>query len=85
MCVCVCVCVCVCITCAGFVKLIYIFPVPASLTSFQIVETIPHGKMLVLDHHTQSASSDEANYHESLVHPALLSHPCPRSVFIGML
>ena len=39
--------------------------------------------MLVLDHHTQSAALDEANYHESLVHPAMMSHPCPRTVFIG--
>ena len=31
----------------------------------------------------QSCQIDEHVYHESLVHPALLSHPCPKSVYIG--
>jgi spermidine synthase len=49
----------------------------------QIVETTPFGKTLVLDGKTQSALADEYVYHESLVHPALLTHPNPRSVYIG--
>lgn len=37
----------------------------------------------MLDHKTQSAARDEHIYHESLVHPALLMHPNPKTVYIG--
>jgi spermidine synthase len=33
----------------------------------QIIESVPFGKTLVLDHHTQSTQFDEFIYHESLV------------------
>lgn len=49
----------------------------------QIIETADFGKTLVLDSKTQSAAFDEAIYHESLVHPAMLLHENPKSVFIG--
>ncbi|GMH42903.1 hypothetical protein BSKO_10825 [Bryopsis sp. KO-2023] len=47
-----------------------------------MIKTGPFGKVLVLDGKLQSAEADEFVYHELLVHPALLSHPNPRSVFI---
>ena len=31
----------------------------------------------------QSCQSDEFVYHESLVHPAMLMHPNPKTVYIG--
>ena len=37
----------------------------------------------MLDGKTQSTTFDEHIYHEALVHPAMLMHPNPRSVFIG--
>lgn len=40
------------------------------------------GKVLFLDKKIQSAQFDEYIYHESLVHPALISHPSPRRVLI---
>ena len=49
----------------------------------QIVTTAEFGRTLVLDHKTQSAARDEHIYHESLVHPAMLMHPNPKSVYIG--
>jgi spermidine synthase len=49
----------------------------------QVVKTVPFGKTLVLDGKTQSAQFDEAIYHESLVHPAMLLHENPKSVYIG--
>ncbi|KAJ1476428.1 S-adenosyl-L-methionine-dependent methyltransferase, partial [Baffinella frigidus] len=49
----------------------------------QVVETVPFGKTLVLDDHTQSAALDERSYHEALVHPAMLAHGSPKRVFIG--
>lgn len=55
----------------------------SSFQRVQIIETAPFGKTLVLDGKTQSTLLDEAIYHESLVHPALLQHPCPKRVYIG--
>lgn len=47
-----------------------------------IVDTAMHGRMLFLDGVAQSAEHDEFIYHEMLVHPALCSHPGPRSVLV---
>lgn len=55
-------------------------------TAFQqlaIHDTETFGRALFLDRKIQSAESDEHIYHESLVQPALLAHPNPRSVFIA--
>ena len=55
-------------------------------TAFQavdIMDTDTFGRCLVLDGKTQSTEVDEHIYHDSLVHPAMLHHPSPRSVFIG--
>ena len=51
--------------------------------SVEILETESLGHSLVLDGKTQSTTFDEHIYHEALVHPAMLAHPNPRSVFIG--
>ena len=48
-----------------------------------ILDTDTFGRCLVLDGKTQSTEVDEYIYHEPLVHPALLFHPGPKSVFIG--
>ena len=40
------------------------------------------GKVLFLDQKIQSAQADEYIYHESLVHPALFTHPSPRRTLI---
>ena len=47
------------------------------------MESEVFGRSLVLDGKTQSTEKDEHIYHESLVHPAMLMHPNPRTVFIG--
>jgi spermidine synthase len=55
-------------------------------TAFQsvdIVETDMFGLCLVLDGKIQSSARDEFIYHEALVHPAMLAHPDPKSVFIA--
>ena len=41
------------------------------------------GLSLVLDGKTQSTEVDEFAYHEGLVHPAMIAHPGPRSVFVA--
>ena len=49
----------------------------------QIAETKTFGICLVLDGKIQSGEKDEFIYHESLVHPAMITHPNPKSVFIA--
>lgn len=51
--------------------------------SIKIVDTLPFGRTLVLDGKTQSSETDEFIYHEILVHPAMITHPKPQSVFIA--
>ncbi|CAH0474917.1 unnamed protein product [Peronospora belbahrii] len=59
------------------------FEAKSKFQTMQIIETHSFGKTLVLDGMTQSAKNDEAIYHETLVHPALLAHPNPKTVYIG--
>lgn len=47
-----------------------------------LVNTGPFGKALLLDGKVQSTEADEHVYHELLVHPAMLHHKNPRTVFI---
>lgn len=47
-----------------------------------IAETYSFGRCLILDGEMQSAEFDEFIYHEALVHPALILHPCPKRVLI---
>jgi spermidine synthase len=57
-----------------------------SQTQYQRLEILRlgrYGKALVLDGKMQSAQSDEFIYHESLVHPALITHGEPRRVLIA--
>lgn len=54
-------------------------------TKFQeylFFESEMHGTCVVLDGDIQSCASDEAIYHEALVHPAMLAHPNPKTVLI---
>ncbi len=54
-------------------------------TKFQSAEIIrsgSFGKCLVLDGKIQSSEVDEFIYHEALVQPAMITHPCPERVFI---
>ena len=58
----------------------------AGKTKYQQVEVLDsevYGRSLVLDGKTQSTELDEHIYHEALVHPAMISHPDPKTVFIG--
>lgn len=54
-------------------------------TKFQLVQIFKNevlGKVLFLDKKIQSAQIDECVYHESLVHPVLLTHPNPERVLV---
>ncbi len=55
-------------------------------TNFQSVEVIrcgSFGRCLVLDGKIQSSEADEFIYHEALVQPAMITHPCPEAVFVA--
>ncbi|HEY41819.1 MAG TPA: polyamine aminopropyltransferase [Dehalococcoidia bacterium] len=55
-------------------------------TKFQTIEIIRsgnYGRFLVLDSKIQSSDADEFIYHEALVQPPMLTHPCPETVFIA--
>ena len=41
------------------------------------------GRSLVLDGKTQSTEIDEFVYHEGLVHPSMIAHAAPRTVFVA--
>ncbi|MFH1087233.1 MAG: spermidine synthase [Chloroflexota bacterium] len=51
--------------------------------SIDIIETDQFGLCLVIDGKIQSGEKDEFIYHESLVHPVMLTHPEPKRVFIA--
>ncbi len=54
-------------------------------TKYQFIQIFRNpilGKILFLDKKIQSAQIDEYIYHESLVHPALFTHPSPQEVLI---
>jgi len=51
--------------------------------SIEIIRTGSFGIALVLDGKIQSSEFDEFIYHEALVQPAMLTHPCPETVFIA--
>lgn len=48
----------------------------------EIADTVSYGRALFLDDKIQSSALDEFIYHESLVHPALVLNPEPRSVLV---
>ncbi|KAL1515810.1 hypothetical protein AB1Y20_002426 [Prymnesium parvum] len=51
--------------------------------SVDVVDLECFGRTLMIDGLIQSCQIDEHVYHESLVHPAMLTHACPKSVYIG--
>lgn len=51
--------------------------------SMQIIDSCDFGRCLVLDGKLQSSQRDEFIYHEALVHPALITHSQPSTVFIA--
>ena len=48
----------------------------------QVLDTLPFGRMLVLDDATQTSVVDEYIYHEMLVHVPMMTHPQPRRVLV---
>jgi len=55
----------------------------SSYQEILIAETEDFGRALFLDGIPQSSALDEHIYHEALVHPALIAHNAPQSVFVA--
>jgi len=60
-----------------------VYSAETGFQSAQVVDTNAFGRCLVLDGKFQSAEMDEFIYHEALVHPAMIVHPDPRTVFVA--
>ena len=60
-----------------------VFSTKTAFQEVEVVDSLQHGRCLLLDGKTQSAEADEFMYHEGLVHPAMVTHPNPVSVFIA--
>ena len=56
--------------------------VQSKIQKIIIVDTYSYGKCLILDNEFQSAEADEFIYHEALVHPSLILHPCAEHVLV---
>ena len=59
--------------------------IEALQTPFQLIEvfdTAALGKLMRIDGVNMTSERDEFFYHESLVHPALITHAAPRSVLV---
>ncbi|HEV8674882.1 MAG TPA: polyamine aminopropyltransferase [Methylomirabilota bacterium] len=59
-----------------------LFSLQTRFQQMEILETAHYGKALVLDGRLQSTVADDFIYHESLVHPALILHPGPRTALV---
>ena len=49
----------------------------------QVIDTPGFGRCLILDGKIQCSELDEFIYHEALVHPVMITHPQPETVFIA--
>ena len=47
-----------------------------------VLDTKKFGRILILDNVIQFSEVYEHIYHESIVHPALLMHPCPKKILV---
>ncbi len=60
----------------------YVFSGKTPFQTVEIIDTDFFGRCLVLDGKIQSTEFDEYIYHETLIHPAMITHPHPESVLV---
>lgn len=61
----------------------YLYAGRSAYQGIEVIRTRSFGASLVLDGKIQSSEADEFIYHEALVHPAMITHPEPRTVLIA--
>lgn len=54
----------------------------SAFQTFAIADTVPFGRILILDGQLQSAEYDEWIYHEAFVLPPMCAHPAPKRVAV---
>lgn len=59
-----------------------LFDCQSEFQHLQVLDTVPFGRMLVLDDACQTSEADEYIYHEMLVHVPMMAHPDPRRVLV---
>jgi len=59
-----------------------VFSKKTAYQELEILDTQSYGRSLILDGKMQSSQIDEFIYHEALVHPAMITHPCPKKVVV---
>lgn len=60
-----------------------VFSAETKYQRVEIIDAFGFGRCLILDGKIQSSEIDEFIYHEALVHPPMLLHPHPKTVFIA--
>jgi spermidine synthase len=61
----------------------YLYAGRSAYQGIEVIRTRSFGTCLILDGKIQSSEADEFIYHESLVQPAMIAHPEPRTVLIA--
>ena len=61
----------------------YLYAGRSAYQGIEVIRMKSFGACLVLDGKIQSSEADEFVYHEALVHPAMITHPAPRTVLIA--
>jgi len=59
-----------------------LYQVQTKIQKIIIIDTYNYGRCLILDNEFQSAEADEFIYHEALIHPSFILHPCIERVLI---
>jgi spermidine synthase len=60
----------------------HIVSVKTRFQQVEFIDTYELGRLVILDNKIQSTEADEFIYHETLVHPAMVTHPAPKIVLI---
>lgn len=66
----------------GFRKKKSLFKGRSKFQSVEVVQTVGHGKLLMIDGMTMVSERDEFIYHEMIAHVPLFLHPRPRRVLV---
>lgn len=68
--------------CFGFKQEKLLYQGKTDFQDIELAKTTLFGNTLKLDGFFQTSEGDEFFYHETLAHPALLAHPCPKRVLV---
>jgi spermidine synthase len=70
------------IVCTGFRLKKRLAKIKSPFQTVEVVQTVGHGKLLLIDGMTMVSERDEFVYHEMIAHVPLFTHPHPRRVLV---